>query len=69
MRVYRCGACGCGFAIFLKRGKENRGGKGITCPLCKESKKVAEVDPVESIGATLAKKAVELWKALPSGDD
>ena len=68
MRLYRCAACGCGFAIFLKRGKENRGGKGITCPLCTSSKKVEEVDPVESVGSTLARKAWELWKKLPSGD-
>ena len=52
-----------------KKGKNNAGSKGIACPLCKESKTVEEIDPVESIGATLARKGWELWKSLPSGDD
>lgn len=62
MRLYRCSFCKCGFVIFLKRGKEN---KGITCPLCAKGDSVEEVDPVDSIGATLAKKAFEWWRSLP----
>lgn len=69
MRVYRCTGCKAGFAIFVtRRGKENRGGQGITCPLCGANEDVEEVDPVETIGATLAKKAIAFWKSLPSGD-
>lgn len=68
MRLYRCLKCRCGFAIFMKRGKENKGGKGITCPLCASSEEIEEGDPVEEIGATLAKRALAWWKTLPSGD-
>lgn len=72
-RVYRCNGCRTGFAIFLKRGRENKHGgrskdKSITCPLCGSTKNVEEVDPVETIGATLAKKGLAWWKSLPSGD-
>ncbi len=68
MRVYRCRSCRTGFAIFLSRGKNNAGGKGITCPLCAASDAVEEVDPVESIGGALARRALEFWKSLPPGD-
>ena len=68
MRVYRCPGCACAFAILaMKRGKENKGGKGITCPLC-QGEDVEEIDPVEAVGATLAKRALAFWKSLPSGD-
>lgn len=68
MRVYRCLTCKCGFAVFLKRGKENKGVKGITCPLCATSDQIEEADPAEEIGAALAKRALAFWKSLPSGD-
>lgn len=68
MRLYRCAFCGCGFAILsVPRSPETKGGKGITCPLCL-GKNVKELDPVEAVGATLARKALELWSKLPSGD-
>ena len=68
MRFYRCLSCTCAFAIFLTRkGPNNAGGKGISCPLCKGAK-VEEIDPVESLGATLARKAWKFWKSLPPGD-
>ena len=69
MRVYKCLACKCGFAIFLTRkGKNNAGGKGITCPLCASKDSTEEVDPVESIGVALARKALDFWNRLPPGD-
>lgn len=67
MRLYRCLKCLVGFAIFLKRGKENKGGKGVTCPLCK-SGEVEEIDAVKEVGGHLLTKAFEFWKRLPDGD-
>lgn len=67
MRLYRCLGCRVGFAVFLKRGRENKSGKGITCPLCK-AENVEEVDVVREAGATLAAKALDFWLKLPSGD-
>ena len=60
-RVYRCTGCAAVFSILLTGGKESKGGKGITCPLCL-GKKIDEVDAIEEIGAKLAKKAFDLWK-------
>ena len=73
VRLYRCDACACGFAVFFARkGPENKGGKGITCPLCTSSKEVEEVDAVDEIGgrvgARILSQAVKWWKSLPSGD-
>mgnify|MGYP001559151855 FL=1 len=71
MKLFRCRSCRCGFAIFTsKRGKSNASAKAvsaksITCPLCKASE-VDELDPIESIGGALAKKAIEFWSKLPS---
>ena len=74
VRLYRCDACACGFAVFLPRkGTEShKAGKGITCPLCTSSKEVEEVDAVDEIGgrvcARILSQAVKWWKSLPSGD-
>lgn len=65
MRIYRCESCKCGFAILAG---QKRAGK-VSCPLCSAlPDQVTELDPVEAIGAKLAKKALELWNRLPSGD-
>lgn len=68
MRLYRCLTCTLGFAIFFKRrGTENKGGKGISCPVCC-GKDVEEIDAVKEVGGHLAAKALEFWKRLPDGD-
>lgn len=66
MRVYRCRECECGFAILAGQKKAGK----VSCPLCKAAPdKVTELDPVEAIGAKLAREAMKLWNRLPSGDD
>lgn len=62
-RIYRCPGCACVFSILVHAGKENKGGKEITCPLCL-GKKVEEVDAVKEAGGALAKKAFKWWTEL-----
>ena len=64
MRLYRCRTCTCGFAIFMRRGRENKGGKSITCPVC-ATQNVEEVDAIKEVSGHLAKKAFEFWKRMP----
>lgn len=65
MRVYRCSECACGFVIVAGQKKAGK----VSCPLCKAPpEKVTELDPVEALGAKLAREALKFWNKLPSGD-
>lgn len=65
MRLYRCDACRCGFAILAGQKKAGK----VSCPLCKaDPADVIELDPVEAIGGRLAREALKFWKSLPPGE-
>lgn len=65
MRLYRCLACLCSFAIHLKNAKDES--SGVSCPLCKGE--VEEIDAIKEAGGHLAKRFVSWFNSLPSGDD
>lgn len=79
MLLFACKSCPTQFGVHVVRALKTHERRSkskadarplketLCCPVCR-SEKIEEIDPVEKIGSHVAKRLIDWWKTLPSGD-